>query len=92
MSPSHIRHTAPARRINLWAFITSLVPAIKMHEIALYGTRIVKVTGTYDQAKTLAAEFAAERNLFIDRGPRNVATIESMKTIAFEIANSWGSS
>ncbi|MBN2556026.1 MAG: pyridoxal-phosphate dependent enzyme [Anaerolineales bacterium] len=76
--------------INLWAFITSLVPAIKMHEIALYGTRMVKVTGTYDQAKTLAAEFARERNLFIDRGPRNIATIESMKTIAFEIAEQLG--
>jgi len=72
--------------IKLWAFITSLVPAVKMHEIALYGTRMVKVTGTYDQAKKLAAEFAEQRDLFLDRGARNIATIEAMKTIAFEIA------
>ncbi len=41
--------------IRLWAFLTSLVPAEKMHEVAIYGTQIVKVTGTYDQAKQLAA-------------------------------------
>jgi len=72
--------------IKLWAFITSLVPAVKMHEIALFGTRMVKVTGTYDQAKRLAAEFADTRGLFLDRGARNIATIEAMKTMAFEIA------
>lgn len=72
--------------IKLWAFITSLVPAVKMHEIALYGTQMVKVTGTYDQAKRLAAEFADKRDLFLDRGARNIATIEAMKTMAFEIA------
>lgn len=72
--------------IKLWAFLTSMVPPDKMHEVALYGTQVVKVTGTYDRAKELAAEFARQRNLFYDRGARNVAAVESMKTLAFEVA------
>ncbi len=72
--------------IKLWAFLTSMVPPDKMHEVALYGTQVVKVTGTYDRAKELAAEFARQRNLFYDRGARNIAAVESMKTLAFEVA------
>ena len=72
--------------IKLWAFLTSLVPAEKMHEVAIYGTQVVKVTSTYDQAKKLAAEFASDRNLFLDRGTRSIAAVEAMKTIALEVA------
>lgn len=72
--------------IQLWAFLTSLVPADKMNEVALYGTHVVKVTGTYDQAKRLAAEFAQAHGLLIERGPRSISAVESMKTLAFEIA------
>ncbi len=72
--------------IKLWAFLTSLVPAEKMREVALYGTQVVKVTASYDQAKQVAAEFARQRNLYYERGPRNIASVEAMKTIAFEIA------
>lgn len=72
--------------IRLWAFLTSLVPADKMNEVALYGTHVVKVTGTYDQAKQLAAEFAQGHGLIVERGPRSIAAVESMKTLAFEIA------
>lgn len=76
--------------IKLWTFLTSLVPPEKMHEVAVYGTEVIKVTGTYDQAKQLAAQFADERNLYLDRGARSIAALESMKTIAFEIAEQLG--
>ena len=72
--------------IKLWAFVTSLVPAVKMREIALYGSQVVKVTGSYDQAKQIASEFARQRNLYQDLGARTITSIEAMKTIAFEIA------
>lgn len=72
--------------IKLWAFLTSLVPAAKMREVAIYGTQVIKITGSYDQAKKVAAEFAQQRHLNIDLGARTVPCIESMKTIAFEIA------
>jgi threonine synthase len=72
--------------IKLWAFVTSLVPAVKMREIAIYGSQVVKVTGSYDQAKQVAAEFARQRNLYLDMGARTITSIEAMKTIAFEIA------
>lgn len=76
--------------VKIWAFLTSLVPPSKMHEIALYGTQVVKVTSTYDQAKELAAEFAARRGLYIDRGVRSIAAVEAMKTIGYEIAEQLG--
>jgi len=83
-----ISYSAYASRagIKLWAFVTSLVPAVKMREIALYGSQVVKVTGSYDQAKQVAAEFARQRNLYQDMGARTITSIEAMKTIAFEIA------
>ncbi len=72
--------------IKIWAFLTSLVPAEKMREVAIYGAKVVKVTGTYDQTKQVAAEFARRRGLYLDRGIRSIAARESMKTVAFEIA------
>jgi threonine synthase len=72
--------------IKLWAFVTSLVPAVKMREIAIYGSQVIKVTGSYDQAKQVAAEFARQRNLYLDMGARTITSIEAMKTIAYEIA------
>jgi threonine synthase len=72
--------------IKLWAFVTSLVPAVKMREIAIYGSQVIKVTGSYDQAKQVAAEFARQRNLYQDTGARTITSIEAMKTIAFEVS------
>lgn len=82
-----IAYSAYAARagIKLWAFLTSMVPADKMREVALYGTQVIKVTGSYDQAKQVAAEFARQRGLYFDTGARSIANIEAMKTISFEI-------
>jgi threonine synthase len=83
-----ISYSAYAARagIKLWAFVTSLVPAVKMREIALYGSQVVKVTGSYDQTKQMASEFARQRNLCHDMGARTITSVEAMKTIAFEVA------
>ena len=83
-----IAYSAYAARagIKLWAFVTSLVPAVKMREIALYGSQVVKVTASYDQAKQLAAEFARQRGLYHDMGARTITSVEAMKTLAFEIS------
>lgn len=72
--------------IKLWAFLTSLVPGEKMREVAIYGTQVIKVTGTYDDAKKIAAEFASQRGLYVERGARSMPSVEAMKTIAFEIS------
>lgn len=72
--------------IKLWVFLTSSVPAEKMRELALYGAEVVKITGTYDQAKKIAADFAARRGIPYDAGAKVIPGKESMKTIAFEIA------
>ncbi len=70
--------------IKLWAFLTSLVPSEKMREVAIYGAKVIKVTGTYDQTKQVAAEFARQRGLYLDKGARSLPTVESMKTLAYE--------
>jgi threonine synthase len=72
--------------IKLYAFLTSLVPAEKMRECALYGAQVIKVTSTYDRAKELAAQFAVQRGMYFDRGLRSIAAVESMKTLAYELA------
>jgi len=72
--------------IKLWAFVTSLVPGVKMREIALYGSQVVKITGSYDQAKQIASEFAHQRGLYQDMGARTITAVEAMKTLAFEIS------
>jgi len=83
-----IAYSAYASRagMKLWAFVTSLVPGVKMREIALYGSQVIKITGSYDQCKQVAAEFARQRKLYLDMGARTITSIEAMKTIAFEIA------
>lgn len=83
-----IAYAAYAARamMKMWAFVISSVPPEKMREVALYGAEVVKVTGTYDQAKQVAARFAEGKGLFLDRGIRSIASKEAMKTIAFELA------
>ncbi len=76
--------------IKLWVFMTSMVPAEKLREVALYGAEVVKVSGTYDQAKHIAAEFAKRRELLIDRGARSLSARESMKSIAYETIEQLG--
>jgi threonine synthase len=76
--------------IKLWLFLSNLVPAEKMREAALYGAEVVKVSGTYDDTKHVAAEFARHRGIHLDRGAKAVPGKESMKTLAFEIAEQLG--
>ncbi len=76
--------------IHLWAFFPQLTPNDKMREAALYGAEIIKTTGNYDQTKQLAASFAKNKDIFLDRGIKSVAAIEAMKTMAYEIAEQLG--
>lgn len=76
--------------IKLWLFLTSLVSSEKMREAALYGAEVVKVSGTYDETKHVAAEFAKRKGIHFDRGAKSIPGKESMKTLAFEIAEQLG--
>lgn len=76
--------------IKVWAFFPSLAPGDKMREAAIYGAEVIKITGTYDQTKELAARFAKTKGVFLDRGIKSVASIEAMKTMAYEIAEQLG--
>ena len=75
--------------IKLWVFMTSLVPQDKLREAALFGAEVIKVSGNYDQAKQIAADFAARRGLLLIAA-RKVFRRESMKTIAYEIVEQLG--
>lgn len=75
--------------IKLWVFVSSRVVPTKMQEVALYGAEVVKVSGTYDQAKRIAADFAQRRGFFFERGAQSLPSISAMKTIAYELAEQW---
>ena len=76
--------------MKLWVFLTSMVPAEKMRELALYGAEVIKTTGTYDQAKKIAIDFAARRGIHYDKGAKAIPDKEAMKTVAFEIVEQLG--
>ena len=76
--------------IKLWLFFSSLVPSEKMREAALYGAEVIKVSGTYDEAKQVAAQFAEMRGIYLERGAKFMPSKESMKTLAYEIAEQLG--
>jgi len=76
--------------IKLWVFMTSMVPPEKLRETALFGAEVIKVSGTYDQTKKIASEFAAQRGLLLDRGAGSLEARSSMKTIAYEIVEQLG--
>lgn len=76
--------------IKLWVFMTSMVPAEKLREVALFGAEVIKVSGTYDETKKIASEFARRRGLLYDRGASSLPARESMKTIAYEIVEQLG--
>ena len=76
--------------IKVWAFFPSLAPGDKMREAAIYGAEVIKITGTYDQTKELAARFAKAKGVFLDKGIKSVAAIEAMKTMAYEIGEQLG--
>jgi len=76
--------------IKLWLFLSQLVTGEKMREAALYGAEVVRVNGTYDDTKHVAAKFAARRGIHLDGGAKAIPGKESMKTLAFEIAEGLG--
>lgn len=76
--------------IQIWGFFPQLAPNEKLREAAIYGTEIIKTTGSYDQTKELAAHFAQTKGYFLDKGIKSVASIEAMKTMAYEIAEQLG--
>jgi threonine synthase len=71
--------------IKLWAFLPSRTPPSKIREISLFGARVIKVTGNYEQTKQVALDFARQRNIFLDQIAQTVPSVEAMKTLAFEI-------
>jgi threonine synthase len=76
--------------IKLWGFFPGSTPGAKMREAALYGAEVIKIGGTYDETKEIAARFAKSKGVFLDRGIKSVAAIEAMKTMAYEIAQDLG--
>jgi len=87
-----ISYSAYAARagIKLWVFLNSAVPQDKMREAAIYGSEVIKVTATYDKTKQVAAQFATHKGFFYDKGVKNIAAKEAMKTVSFEIAEQLG--
>lgn len=76
--------------IRLWIFMPEKVNTTKFTEVLFYGHHVIKVEGNYDQAGVLARRFAQQKNIPADRGIRSPLRRESMKPLAFEIAEDLG--
>lgn len=76
--------------IRLWLFMTNAAPMEKLREVALYGAEVVRVSGTYDEAKHLSVQFAQRRGIYLDAGAKSIPSKDSMKTLAYEIAEGLG--
>ena len=76
--------------IRLWIFMPEKVNSTKFTEVLFYGHHVIKVEGNYDQAAVLARRFAQQKNIPVDRGIRSPLRRESMKSLAFEIAEDLG--
>lgn len=72
--------------IRLWVFMPESTEEQKVRETTWYGGRVIKVHGNYDQTKKEAEAFSMERGIFCDHGTSSIPGRESMKTIAYEIA------
>ena len=69
--------------IKLWLFVISSVPAEKMRELALYDAEVIKVSGTYDEAKAIAVDFARRRSIIVDGGAKSIKCKESKNKITY---------
>ena len=72
--------------IRLWIFMPEKVNSTKFTEVLFYGHHVIRVEGNYDQAGVLAKRFAQQKGISHDRGIRSPLRRESMKSLAFEIA------
>jgi threonine synthase len=76
--------------IRLWIFMPEKVNATKYTEVLFYGHNVIRVEGNYDQAGLVAKRFAQEKNIPADPGIRSPLRRETMKSLAFEIAEDMG--
>jgi len=76
--------------IRLWIFMPEKVNTTKYTEVLFYGHNVVKVEGNYDQAGVMAKRFAQAKGIAADPGIRSPLRRESMKALAFEIAEDLG--
>ncbi len=81
---------AAKAKIKLWVFFNHEVSDEKRREVLLYGAKVIVEEGTYDEIKKRANEFARRHSYHFDQGIKEVAARESMKTLAFEIAEQLG--
>jgi len=76
--------------IRLWIFMPEKVNTTKYTEVLFYGHNVIKVEGNYDQAGVMAKRFAQAKGIPADQGIRSPMRRESMKALAFEIAEDLG--
>jgi len=72
--------------ITLTVFLPQNANEASLREITAYGARAIKTVVNYDETKTEAREFARQHGIHYDLGGVECHNRESMKTVAYEIA------
>lgn len=79
-----------ARGFDVTVFIPDSVPAAKLAQIVAHGARVVRVSGSYDDAFNLAEQVGKDLSICNRSTGLNALTREGKKTCAFEIAEQLG--
>lgn len=66
-------------------FVPAAAPRAKLAQLQLYGARVIKVEGTYDQAFDLCVRVAGAFGWFNRNTGQNPYTREGKKTVSYEI-------
>lgn len=69
---------------TLYAFIPDNSPLFKEAEIEIFGQKVYRVSGDYDETKKVAEDFAQQNKMLIAAGTFDPMRVEAKKTMAFE--------
>lgn len=69
---------------QLYAFIPEYSSKMQEAEVGIYGQRLFRVKGDYEQAKKIGKDFAKTHNILLAAGNFDPMRIEAKKTLAYE--------
>ena len=69
---------------QVYAFIPGYSSKMQEAEVGIYGQRLFRVKGDYEQAKRIGKEFAKTHNLLLAAGNFDPMRIEAKKTLTYE--------
>jgi len=87
---SSVAGICASQRQKSVVMVPESAPAAKLAQIVMYGARIVKVKGSYDDAFDMSIEATQKHGWYNRNTAYNPLTIEGKKTVSFELFDQLG--